>query len=217
MTIAKTETLVIQAPKLETAEFIIISTAPYVMAKFSNKAKQQMRDKHEAGSTAKKTKRDARDFHQDFLESQHVAMEGWNGFHAGGLRQAFISACRLVNFKMTLAKMSIFVLADGFDRDEGTPLIRLYGDPAQQVEHMVRNATGVADIRVRAMFRNWYSKIRVRYDADQFKSQDIANLLMRVGEQVGLGEGRPDSKASAGMGWGTFRIADADEAAQLEF
>jgi ribosomal protein S17 len=41
---------------------------------------------------------------------------------------------------------------------------------------------------------------------DQFKVQDVANLLSRVGEQVGICEGRPDSKNSAGMGWGTFQV-----------
>jgi len=52
----------------------------------------------------------------------------------------------------------------------------------------------------------WEAQVRVRYDADQFTLEDLANLLARVGVQVGLGEGRPDSKSSAGMGWGTFMI-----------
>ena len=46
----------------------------------------------------------------------------------------------------------------------------------------------------------------MRYDADQFTAVDIANLMMRVGVQVGIGEGRPDSKTSTGMGWGTFEV-----------
>jgi hypothetical protein len=35
---------------------------------------------------------------------------------------------------------------------------------------------------------------------------DIANLIARVGLQVGIGEGRPDSKQSAGLGFGLFEI-----------
>jgi hypothetical protein len=46
---------------------------------------------------------------------------------------------------------------------------------------------------------------------DQFTHQDVANLMTRVGLQVGLGEGRPDSKNSAGMGWGLFQIEGMDE------
>jgi hypothetical protein len=44
---------------------------------------------------------------------------------------------------------------------------------------------------------------------DQFTPEDVANLMARVGMQVGIGEGRPDSKNSAGMGWGLFKIADS--------
>jgi hypothetical protein len=32
--------------------------------------------------------------------------------------------------------------------------------------------------------------------------------MHRVGAQVGIGEGRPDSKNSTGMGWGTFEIKE---------
>jgi hypothetical protein len=35
--------------------------------------------------------------------------------------------------------------------------------------------------------------------------------MARVGLQVGIGEGRPDSKNSAGMGWGLFTIEEAKE------
>jgi hypothetical protein len=33
---------------------------------------------------------------------------------------------------------------------------------------------------------------------------------MRVGIQVGICEGRPDSKNSAGMGWGTFKLVNSE-------
>ena len=116
-----------------------------------------------------------------------------------------VSACRLVGFKMTIAKLSVFIEADGIDRVDGVPLIRINGTPEPLRQH-VRNATGVCDLRVRAMFKTWSATIRISYDADQFSQEDVANLMMRVGRQVGIGEGRPDSKASVGMGWGTFSI-----------
>jgi hypothetical protein len=119
-----------------------------------------------------------------------------------------ISACRLVGFKMTLAKMSIFVEADGFDADDGTPLVKLIAGEPERMDAAVRNATGVIDIRSRPMWREWQADLRVRFDGDQFTLDDVANLLSRVGVQVGIGEGRPDSKASAGMGWGTFKLAE---------
>jgi hypothetical protein len=61
---------------------------------------------------------------------------------------------------------------------------------------------------VRAKFWPWSADVNISYDSDQFTSTDVANLLQRVGQQVGIGEGRPDSKMSAGMGWGTFTLAN---------
>ena len=48
----------------------------------------------------------------------------------------------------------------------------------------------------------------MRFDYDQFGYDDVSNLVLRAGIQVGVGEGRPDSKKSTGMGWGTFTITD---------
>ena len=48
--------------------------------------------------------------------------------------------------------------------------------------------------------------VRIRFDADQFTLTDVANLFARVGLCGGIGEGRPDSKTSAGIGYGLFEI-----------
>jgi hypothetical protein len=119
-----------------------------------------------------------------------------------------ISACRLVGFKMTLAKLSIFVEADGYDKQESQiPLIKIIGNAVKQ-EDMARVVTGQPYVTVRAAYHNWKAAVKIRWDADQFSVDDITNLLSRVGQQVGLGEGRPDSKNSAGMGWGLFTIEE---------
>jgi len=200
----------IKAPKFETAEFTVIGNAPYVQNAFPQKAKEQMKVKQEAGSQAKKNKaRESKDFQECYEQAQHVSREGWNGIPAGGCRASMISACRLVGFKMTLAKLGIFFESDGFDKIDGTPLIRITKGKAHYTEHHVRLETGVTDIRARAMWdEGWEAIPRIRYDADMFSLEDITNLLMRVGVQVGWGEGRPDSKKSSGMGWGTFDIKE---------
>lgn len=200
------ENVLIKAPRIETAKFQIVGTAPYIQLRFSEKAIHAMMEKHKAGSQANKKKaKEARDFDADFRSAQHVSTEGWHGIPAGAFRNGLISACRLVNFKMTLGKLSLFVDGDGFDKVDAVPLIRIKGKPEPHVMH-ARNATGVCDIRVRAKFWPWSADLRVSYDADQFSLTDVSNLLLRVGMQVGIGEGRPDSKQSAGMGWGTFTI-----------
>jgi hypothetical protein len=204
-----TETVItIKAPRIRTVRLHLAGTAPYVQARFSQKAMAMMAEKMVAGSTARgKKAREPRDFDNDFEQAKHISTEGWCGIPAGAFRAAAISACRLVGFKMTLAKLSIFILADGIDAVDGVPLVKIEGTPEPMRMH-TRNATGVADLRVRPMWREWGCKLNVRYDAEQFVPDDVVNLFSRVGMQVGIGEGRPDSRASAGLGWGTFEITE---------
>lgn len=212
----KKQAVQIAAPRLRVAEFNLVGTAPYVQLRFSEKSMNAMAAKMKAGSQAKGKKvREARDFDDDFEQAKHISTEGWIGIPAGAFRAACISACRLVGFKMTLAKLSIFILADGYDKVDGVPLVKIKGTPEKNVM-AVRNQTGVADLRCRPMWKKWSCKLRVQYDEDQFSVEDVSNLLMRVGMQVGVGEGRPDSRESAGLGWGTFSINEADNAEEEE-
>lgn len=195
----------IKPPNFGIAVFTIKGIAPLVIHRFSAKTKNQMKQKMEQGKSASSKKnREAKNTDDTFNEARYCSAKGWDGFHAGSIRNACISACRLVGFKMTLAKMSIFVEADGWDKDEPQiPLIRIYGTAVKQ-EDMARVETGQPYVTVRAAYHDWSAKVRIRWDADQFTLEDVSNLLSRVGQQVGIGEGRPDSKNSAGMGWGLF-------------
>ena len=200
------ERVEIPAPNFRIAELTIRGTAPFVMHKFSQKAREQIIATQKAGSQARgKKAREPKDFDAVFEGAKHLTPEGWIGIPAGAFRNAMISACRTVGYKMTHAKLAAFVLADGYDVDDQTPLVRIYGEPHKHVTY-ARNDNGSVDIRVRPMWNEWHVALRVRYDSDMFSSRDIINLMMRVGAQVGIGEGRPDSKDSAGMGWGLFTI-----------
>lgn len=204
----KTQTAVtIKAPNFQTVVFKVHGTAPLVIHRFSAKVKAQMRQKMEDGKSAgSKKNREAKLTDDLYEEARYRSSEGWDGFHAAAIRNACISACRLVGYKMTLAKLSVFVEEDGRDALEPQiPLIRIHGTPVKQ-EDMARVETGQPYVTVRAAYHDWRAQIRMRFDADQFSLQDVSNLLARVGMQVGIGEGRPDSKNSAGMGWGTFEL-----------
>ena len=211
------KSIAIRPVKFQRATFQLIGVAdcPLVIHRFSSKLKNEMRLKMETGkAAASKKNRDPKDTDQTFNEARYRSKEGWDGFHAGALRKALISACRLVNFKMVLAKLSIFVEKDGVDADEPQiPLIRIHADPVKQ-EDMARVETGQPYVTIRAAYHNWTAKAQIRWDSDQFTLDDVTNLLARVGQQVGIGEGRPDSKNSAGMGWGLFDIEKTSEYAK---
>jgi hypothetical protein len=205
-----TKAITISAPQFKVLEVTIEGTSPYMQLRFSAKAMKQMMDKMEAGSTSRSKKtREARNFDEDFQQAMHISEDGWAGIPAMAFRNAAIDVCRMVGFKMTHAKMSIFIEAEGFDVIDGTPLVRILGSEPERTDLSVRNATGVADIRIRPMWRKWGAVLRVRYDEGQFTDEDVLNLLLRAGQQVGVGEGRPYSKNSNGLGFGLFVIKNA--------
>jgi hypothetical protein len=204
--------LVVKKLNILTVQIPIVGTAPYVQNKFSAKGREQYRKTQEAGQQAKsKKQREPKDFQATYEAAIHWAQDDkgkkWMGLPAPAIRKAMIDACRLIGYHMTTAKMSVFVVADGVDIDDGTPLVKIEGKP-ERVEHVVRNETGTIDIRWRPMWREWTALLTLRFDADQFSVEDVHNLLRRAGVQVGIGEGRPFSKKSAGMGWGTFDLKE---------
>ena len=199
----------ISAPKMLVKEFRIRGTTPYVGHKFSVINIQKIKKAQEAGSQGKKgNKREKRDFEEDFRQATHRDVKaGWPGMAASAFRCAMVSACRLVGFKMTIAKLSVFVEADGYD-DGKIPLIRIDQEPKMHIQE-ARLETGVISLTCRPMWKpGWTAKVRMRYDADQFSEADVIALMQRVGMQVGLGEGRPDSKRSTGVGWGLFEVIE---------
>ena len=208
------EKLVIPEPNIRVAEFEIIGTAPYCQNKFSQKVLNQLIAAQSAGAKAKNTrKKESKDFDACYQAALHVSEDGWYGIPASAFRSAMISACRVAGFQMTKAKLTVFILPDGFDADDASPLVKITRGKPKRHDAAVRNETGVVDIRPRPKWDvGWKAKVRVQYDADQFGAADVANLLMRAGLQVGVGEGRPDSKKSHGIGWGTFSLADKEAA-----
>jgi hypothetical protein len=199
----QTQEAKITAPNLVSAQFVLRGTSPLMTNRFA--AKMELLAKHIEGGKAKRGERKAKDVDDLLEKASYIAPDGWYGFHVSGLRSALIDACRLVNFKMTFAKLSIFVAADAYDTVDAMPIIQIHGK-REMSTMTTRTATGTPDVRIRPIWHAWELHPQITWDADQFSASDVANLLMRVGKQVGIGEGRPYSKNSAGMGFGLFDI-----------
>jgi hypothetical protein len=205
---APPEIIRVTRPRLRIAAIQIKGIAPYVQHAFSEKQRKAMEETQRQGQQARgKRTRVPKDFEAVYEAAKHYAREGWIGIPAPAFRNACIDACRLVGFKMTHAKCSIFIEPDGFDRNDGTPLVRIQGEPRIH-EASVRNESGVADIRWRPMWEQWGAIVNVQWDEDQFSATDVLNLMLRAGLQVGIGEGRPYSPNSNGMGWGRFEVVE---------
>jgi hypothetical protein len=201
--------VVITPPRMQHAVLNIRGISPYVQHAFSQKAQTQMEETQRAGTQARSRKRrEARDFEENYQAAQHRSREGWRGIPAPAFRNAMIDACRLVGFVMTRAKLTIFVdPVHGYDAIDGSPLIRIIGEPEIH-KGWGRNATGTADLRWRPIWHEWSAHVPLRWDADQFSAADVFNLFARAGLQVGIGEGRPSSPNSFGLGWGLWEVLD---------
>lgn len=198
----------IKPPNFEEARITIRGTTPYVQHAFGQKALNTMMENQMAGSQSRKGKlREPKNFKEVLANATHFSRNGWIGIPAPAFRNGIISACRTVGFKMTLAKLSVFVKADGFDKNSGDPLVKITKGKPHEHFGAARNANGGTDVRCRPMWdEGWEAIVTIRWDADQFTASDIVNLLSRAGAQVGIGEGRADSRNSAGMGWGHFEV-----------
>ena len=204
------EQIVIAAPNYKVIELGLVGTSVLVMNNFPDKMRRKMMEEQEKGARAKSTKgnREPKDFEAGYRGSMHVSDEGWYGIPATAFRAAMIRACSTSGVEMVKAKMCFFVLSDGFEKDTAVPLVRITKGKPERFDSYVRNATGVADIRARARFApGWECKLRVRYDADLFAPNTVANLVQKAGISVGVLAGRPFSTTSCGQGWGTFEIA----------
>lgn len=209
----KTEKIEVTAPNFKIAEFTIRGTVPYVQNKFSQKAKDEMKHKQEAGEKSKSTKkRTPKDFKQVYKDAMYISENGgWNGINARSFRSAMISACRVAGVVMTQAKLFFSIEPDGFDKNDGTPLVKIIKGEPHYWEAPVRLPQGGTDIHPRPMWNpGWEANVRVKYDSDIVELKSIANLLVRAGLQVGIGEGRPDSRKSSGMGFGLFEVIEKE-------
>lgn len=207
----KKEAIEVKPLRFGQAVFHVEGIEPLMTHKFSSRIKEALIKEREEEQTTpakggKKTYEQA-DYEARGREAMYTSTEGWHGIHAAAFRNAAISVCRLTKFKMTHAKLSIFIKADGHDRDDGTPLVRLIADEPRIVVMPVRNDNGAMDLRARPMWApGWKAEVHMLWDLDQFTINDITNLMRRVGRQVGIGEGRPDSRESAGLGYGMFDV-----------
>lgn len=202
--------LEVKALQLQTMKLTIEGIAPYVQNRFAEKAREEIKKKQLAGDTAKaRKKREPKDFQKCYEQAMHKSKEGWNGIPCSAFRNAMISACRAAGVVMTRAKLAVFIDPDGFDPRDSTPLTKITKGKPQYFETYARPESGGCDLRARPLWEpGWRAAVTITFDSSMIGAADVAELMKRAGRQVGIGEGRPDSRKSAGLGWGLFRLVN---------
>jgi len=207
--------ITIKAPDLRVIRLTIRGDAPLVLCRFGEKARREIRDKQARGSKAAAERgkgREARKPAEEYAEARHISHEGWDGIMASAFRRAMVDACRVGGITMVMAKMSLFIVPDGIDAKDSSPLVRITKGEPHQHEAYTRPQFNVTTLAHRPMWApGWEAVVSIRFNADYVDGQSVANLLARAGQQIGVGEGRPFSKNSTGCGWGTFTIVGSGD------
>ena len=190
----------------------IAGDTPLIMHRWSEKAKRMILEKQ-----MKKTKSSAKEAKnpiEDFIESIYW-MEGKPSEYT---EEAFEEACKngaRFGFPVTAIKQATISSAyrNGITKDmaslrgaffisgEGSELLaEVKGCTPTMREDMVRVGMGVADIRFRGEFANWYMDLQVSYNANGAYTLDqIINLINVGGFSCGIGEWRPEKDGNYGM------------------
>lgn len=172
----------------------IEGVTPLIQHKWSEKAKQQMRDKH----AGKKTKtREVRDPEQEAISAMYTTIGGDYGIPVKALKAAIIGAAHKdLGVEKTLVRKALFLPCP--DPNEVLPMECC--EPVLREDYV---RVGVStDLRYRPEFREWKLSFRVDYDADLLTQDDIVNLVNRAGFGVGLCEMRPEKGGENGR----FRV-----------
>jgi hypothetical protein len=184
----------------------IVGTAPLIVHRFDEKARQIMLDAQQGRKKAK----EVRDPDADFERARHKLADGsGDGFPANGIKAAITGGARYFNDKrlsMTLLRQALFVTGEGPEMlvpiEGATPGSRAV---ATMHEAMVRVGMGTADVRFRPIYDPWGMTLKVTY-VPSLMSLDTVIALVDAGGMGGLGEMRP-SKAASGI-YGTFSVDD---------
>lgn len=174
----------------------IIGDTSLIVHRWSEKAKRQMLDKQMKKATSGK---EAKDPEKDFRESLYVLDDGAYGFPIIGFKAAAVTACTSIGGMTKVAARQAFHMEGEF--------AVINGDEPTMREDMVRVGMGTADIRYRGEFKNWWTQLDVRYNANVLSAEQILNLLQTAGFAVGVGEWRPEKDGQ----FGRFHVASEAE------
>lgn len=190
------------APKIMSIAIEIESLTPLIVNNFDQKTRQQLMDSHMG--KAKGQKKAPKDPNDLFERSKYKDSKGRDCLHAGGLRNSMISAARNIDgVTMTALKQGVFI-----EGPEGPDqvLLPIEYERCEMREDAVRNASGVADIRVRASYINWRAKFTLHVVQNCVSLVQAMQLLAMAGFACGLHEWRPAGKQGMGGNFGRFKI-----------
>ena len=209
------EVVGIKALDMRTVRVKIVGITPLITHAWSQKAKRMMLDAQMGKKAGKQ--REKKNPVDDFINSLYWLTEppaeptedAFNeaieagarfGFPLTGIKQAGISAA----YRAGWAKDKVSLRGAFYITGDTPDMVEIHGDPPIMREDMCRIGMGVADIRYRGEFRNWWMEFDVTYNANgPYDLESILNIINLGGTACGLGEWRVERDGQFGM----YRLA----------
>jgi hypothetical protein len=180
---------------------------PLVIHAFSEKAKQQIRDKQ--GKKPKQAK-EKRDPEAEFQAAKYIDGEGRECAPITAIKKAMISAATAMdNLTKVALRQAIFVSPTVDRASMLVPIERLDGTPAvgEMREDPVTIGINTRGLAYRPGYNEWRLRVTVEYNRRLVSQEQVIALAEQAGWGVGICEGRPEK--SSALGWGRFTIEQA--------
>lgn len=214
--------IVIASPVIDVIQVEVRGTSSLIVHAWTVKAIRQMLYKQMKISESGK---EAKDPHQDFMESRTISQDGWDGIPCTAFKCAIAEATRQVEgLTMVLAKRLIFVLPEGrsvhqtieIPQTENNPamdvpfgnteIVRIYGEPTLRCDMVRIDKGSTADIRFRAEYKEWSARLTVKFNSNIISRQQVISLIRLAGLSEGVGEWRPSSPEVMSGSHGTWEV-----------
>lgn len=179
----------------------LVGITPLITHAWSEKAKQQMRDKQQKKGDVGRA---AKNPEAEFQAARYRDYEGRDVLHSTGIKKALVNSARFSeDHKMTELRGALFVegLSVPIQVRKGKKLLT-YGkdlDPVMR-EDMVRvgGGKGTADLRYRPEYTDWQMDVTVQYNSNAISEEQVVNLFRLAGFGVGFAEWRPECSGDFG-------------------
>jgi len=179
-----------------------------VIHQFSEKAKQEIRDKQ--GKKPKGAK-EARDPKQEFLDARYVDEEGRECAPITAIKKSIITAATAFDDLTKVAlRQALFVDSVANPGSMFVPIEKHDGTPATGVmrEDAVTIGVNTRGLAYRPAYAEWQLRVKIEFNPRLVSKSQLLALVSQAGWGVGICEGRPER--SSALGWGRFEIAQPD-------
>lgn len=192
------QTIKIPPIEFKVARITIIGESPLMVNKFSEKAKNELDEKHQQKA---KGARKARNPMQEFEDAAYKIDKKTYGIPASGVKHCAVSACRFIEgVNMTTARGAFQIVGDIGG------LLPISSKSGPQLDERIVRVGNFGNkkpmTRYRPRFDDWKITFNIKYNANVMSAEQIVNLYENAGFAVGLCELRPEKNGNLGQ----FRV-----------